>query len=1445
MRCPACGNENRAEARFCDSCGAVLETAADAASPPPASAAEPLPGAVGEGRYEIVEFLGRGGRKRVYLARDRQQERDVAIALFEMAGMDEAVLARARREAQAMRRLGECPQIVTVYDSGEEDGAPYIVSEYMPGGDVAGALDAAPGRRLQIERALEVADGVGQALEHAHARGIVHRDIKPANVWLAEDGSARLGDFGLATTGGRSRGAMEGMLVGTVAYLPPEQALGRAADPRSDLYSLGALLYEMLTGQPPFPGDDAVAIIGQHLNAAPVAPSQIVDSIPPALDALVLALLAKRPEDRPQDAAEFRRLLAEARDAPASEPSGAEEPAENPLDRLAGGVFVGRDRELTELRGAVDDALAGRGRLLMLVGEPGIGKTRSAEELATYARVNGAKVYWGRCLEDDAAPAYFPWSRAIRDYVREADPVALAWEMGSGAAEIARIVPEVAERVSDLQPAAEADSEQARFRLFDAIATFLTGASRDRPLVLILDDLHWADEPTLLLLKFLARQLADSGLLIVATYRDVELGRHHPLAGALGELAEHGTRITLRGLDAAGVARYMEMVAGVEPDPQLAATVHAQTEGNPFFVSEIVRLLASEGKLAAGAGDAAISIPQGVREVIGRRLDRLSPEANQVLRVGAACGRRFRRDVVEEVACCGDAAALLDEAVAARLLEHSEQAGNAYVFSHALVRETLYEEIPSSQRVELHGRIGAALEKVYATGIEEHLDELARHFLEAAPAGETAKAVDYATRAGRRAFCDLAYEEAAEDFDRALAVVSMQPEADPRRRCELLLAVGEAQTRAGRFGAARTVLDEAAELATELEEPSMLVKAALGISALFEVGIVDERIIELLERALAAIGEEDSSQRALLLSALAQQNYWIDPAGRAQQLSQQAVEMARRLDDPRTLAAALGRHYFSAVGPTGTEQQIAITNEMLELAARGGDRELAMTAHVYRLRSLLELGDIAGVDRELEAYTRIAEELRQPNHLWHIPVLRAMRALMDGRFAEAAGLAEEARAGGERAEEPLAAQFFAIQMALVARYLGELDPIAERVKEFAERYPAIRAWRCALAAVYSEAGRVDEARAELERLGADDFEGIPFDAQWIGSISLAAEAAANLRDARRSAQLYEILLPYDGLVVVAGRGAACYGPVSRYLGRLADTMGRGADAVRHMEAALATATSMGDRPVAAMLRYETATMLVARGRSGDPERALQLVSAALDSAQELGMKRLVEQALALKLELQGLGSIDVTTSIDAMVSVVQSERPDLAAHAAPDGSVTILFSDIENSTLMTERLGDERWLDVLRAHNEVFRQHLRARGGFEVKSQGDGFMITFPSPREALECAIGVQREFAARAEEASEDAVRIRMGLHAGEVIREEGDFFGKNVILAARIAAQAQGGEILVSSTLKERAEDETNGNGGLSFDAGRELELKGLAGMHRVYRAEWQGDAAVAGL
>ena len=397
LTCASCGRANPRDTRFCHGCGAALpETGPPSHTPTPALAPA-LPSSFAGGRYQVQRFLGEGGRKRVYLAHDTKLDSDVAIAVIKTEGLDADALTRIRREAQAMGRLRDHPHIVTVHDIGEEDGRPYIVSQHMAGGDLEGLLRQAENHHLPLDQALRIVDEIRQALEHAHGRGIIHRDLKPGNIWLSEDGTAKLGDFGLAMAVDVSRVTHAGMMLGTVAYMPPEQALGREVDARSDLYSLGCVLYEMVTGRPPFLGDDTVAIISQHINTAPVAPTWHNPEVPRALESLILRLLAKNPDGRPESAAVMREALNAIATTASTVAERVVQEDVNPLDRLAGGVFVGREKEMDELRAGLEDALSGRGRLLMLVGEPGIGKTRTSEEFATYAGLRNAQVLWGRC----------------------------------------------------------------------------------------------------------------------------------------------------------------------------------------------------------------------------------------------------------------------------------------------------------------------------------------------------------------------------------------------------------------------------------------------------------------------------------------------------------------------------------------------------------------------------------------------------------------------------------------------------------------------------------------------------------------------------------------------------------------------------------------------------------------------------------------------------------------------------------------------------------------------------------------------------------------------------------------------------------------------------------------------------------------------------------------
>ena len=740
------------------------------------------PTSFANGRYQVKQFLGEGGKKRVYLAHDTLLDREVAFALITSEGLDQTSRTRVQREAQAMGRLGSHPHIVTVFDLGQEpsagsgQGQPYMVTELMGGGDIEGVIEKADDHRIPLERAIEVATEVCRGLDFAHSRGIIHRDLKPGNVWLTQDGTAKIGDFGLAVALDRSRLTTEGMMVGTVSYMPPEQAVGGEVTPRSDLYSLGAMLYEMVTGRPPFLGDDSVAIIGQHINTPPVAPTWHNSQCSRPLEALIMRLLAKNPSERPESANDVLAALADIDLVTSVEQPAAGVDEAHALDSLAGGVFVGRQQEMGELKACLEDALSGRGRLVTLVGEPGIGKTRTAQELATYAGLRGAQVLWGRCYEEQGMPPYWPWVQAIRSYVREREREQLRSEMGAGAASIAEVVSDVKERLPDLQPLPQTESpEQARFRLFDSITAFLKAASQRQPLVMVLDDLHWADQPSLLLLQFVARELGNSRLLLMGTYRDVELSRQHPLAESLGELTRERLfqRVLLRGLTRQDVVRFIEVTAGVAPPSGLAEAVHTHTEGNPLFVTEVVRLLVQEGELTQESGTRdswTVRIPEGVREVIGRRLNRLSQRCNDTLTIASVIGREFTLDQLKPLIDDLTEDRLLDvleEALAARVIEELPQAVGRYQFTHALIQETFTEELTLTRRVRLHARIAKTLDQLYADNLEARAAELAHHFAEAEAVLGVEKLVEYSVLAGGRALATFAYEEAAGHFQRA------------------------------------------------------------------------------------------------------------------------------------------------------------------------------------------------------------------------------------------------------------------------------------------------------------------------------------------------------------------------------------------------------------------------------------------------------------------------------------------------------------------------------------------------------------------------------------------------------------------------------------------------------------------------------------------------------
>jgi DNA-binding SARP family transcriptional activator len=926
-------------------------------------------------------------------------------------------------------------------------------------------------------------------------------------------------------------------------------------------------------------------------------------------------------------AIDLRPPTAERRSGPAEreEPEAAAPPSES---------FVGREPELAEFQAAFSGTLAGRTSLFLIAGEPGIGKSRLADEVASLAQAGGATVCWGRCWEAGGAPAYWPWVQALRTYIRDGDKERIREQLAPGAADIAQMLPDLHELFPNLPPPPSLDPEGARFRLFDSTASFLRAAGEAQPIVLVLDDLHAADKPSLLLLQFVARSLRDARLVVVGAYRDTETGTDPALGEAVGELRrEPVTRaIRLGGLDVSEVARVIESTASTRASDELATAIHRETEGNPLFVGELVRLLAAEGELENVANSPWQSrIPQGVREVIGHRLRHLSSECKSLLAVASVLGREFRLDALERVGerPREDVLELLDEAQRARVVVEAPAGLGALRFSHALIRDSLYHDLAASERLRLHRRAAESLEELYGPDRDPHLAELAYHAFEAAPGGDAEKAVAYARRAGDQAAALLAYEEAARLYKMGLEALALNALADETTRCELLLALGEAEARGGDLPTAKDTFVRAAEVAKDLDGPELLARAALGYGGRltwFRAG-KDRMLIPLLEDALAALPAGDSGLRVMLLARLAGALRDQSVPERRAALTNEALEIARRLGDPRTLAWAIDGTYSAFSWPRDTDAWLAMAREILQLADEIGDKEQAFFGHFHALGSLMVRGDVQAAEAELASMTSLVQELRQPSQLWTISATEAMFDLLAGRHEQAEVAMTRNAELGPGAQGLDATYYYVINLQgwALRREQGRLAEVEASLERYVGEYPDVFIFRCVLASVHSELGREQRARDELTSLATDEFADVG--TEWFFGASLLAEVCASAGDVVRAERLYEALSPYADYNVYA-HPEVSLGSASRPLGLLAATMSRWEDAAGHFERALDLNARMGARPWVAHTQHEYARMLLQRAAAGDEDRARELLGAARSGFEGLGMSWWRDQAAA-------------------------------------------------------------------------------------------------------------------------------------------------------------------------------------------------------------------------
>ena len=834
------------------------------------------------------------------------------------------------------------------------------------------------------------------------------------------------------------------------------------------------------------------------------------------------------------------------------------------------GVFVGRARELAALDDALSDALGGRGRVLLIGGEPGIGKSRLIEELAARARGREAQVLVGRCWEAGGAPAYWPWVQALRGSLHDGD--------------LAELVP--GREVACWTPTAPAFASSRRW------APSCAKRPRSQPLVVVLDDVHAADEPSLLLLRFVAREIAGSRLLIVGAFRDVDPTLSDPLTAALAELVRepHTSQIALDGLNENDVAEYIELAAATRPADELVAAIHAETEGNALFVAEVVRLLDAEGRL--GETGVALRIPPSVRAVIGQRLGRLSPACRELLSSASVLGREFRLDALAQLSGLdrADMLDLLDEAASERAVVDVPGSPGRLRFAHALIRDTLYDDLARARRLRMHARAGAALEVAYAADLEPHLAELARHYVAAAPAGFAETAIDYARRAGDRALGQLAFEEAERHYETALALVG-----DAVTRCELLLALGEARARAGDRERAKEAMYEAAQLAERHGLREQLGRAALGYGGriIWDVSRDDARLVPLLERALEAVDEADSPMRVRLLARLAggPLRDASFPPERKARLSEQALAMARRLEgDSATLAYAMHGYILGHHSPDHVRAQLELASELIEVAGRAGDKERVFDGHEERFDALVELGDIQAARAELAAMARVARDLRQPSQAWLVGAHEALLALFAGSLEEAERLVDAARDLGERTQGWNATVTHRLQLYALRREQDRLGEIEELIRRSVAEFPTYPIVRCVQTHVLAALGAHEEARDALETLTRGRCAALPFDEEWLVSTCLLADAAVVLGAAKASTVLYELLAPYDDHVAISYPEVSI-GAVALRLGALASTIGRGDDARRHFADALAMHDRIGAPRWYARTEREAARLL--------------------------------------------------------------------------------------------------------------------------------------------------------------------------------------------------------------------------------------------------------------
>jgi DNA-binding winged helix-turn-helix (wHTH) protein/tetratricopeptide (TPR) repeat protein len=883
--------------------------------------------------------------------------------------------------------------------------------------------------------------------------------------------------------------------------------------------------------------------------------------------------------------------------------------------------FVGRADAMERLTAALQAAGTGRGRLCLLTGDAGIGKTRCVNELSAIAKAKRLSVWTGRCLEGGRTAAFWPWVQVLRDALREG-------ALGPGLEiELRALLDDLIPRPDASEPSLRGGSDvrgastgpAARFWVLEKLSRLLLHVADDAPRVVLIEDVHWADEASIDLLVFLAAELAHVPVVIVATARG-SLPSSDAWSKASARLGPCD-RIQLAGLKESEVEDYVAEVTGLDLPPEIHKTVYAKCGGNPLFLQETARLISALADRGGGVGALSaedIRVPGVAKDVLRARLSGLTWATCEVLEVACVMGQEFELPVLQTALGVAAEALLtqLDEAIAARIIAPRSRAGT-YAFSHDTIREALYEELSTIRRVDLHFRVGEALEGRSAGDFG--VKDLAYHYYRALPRAEAGRVVHYARASGKAAMRGFAYEEAAQFFGWAIEAQRFEVDADPQSRCEMLLAFATAVRMTGRVGEARKAVAEVIATARQHGLAEMLLEAANRLRANVQMALVPDKLaLEALEDAAKLATAEQRSLRIRVLGKLACIPPYSLSTAQSQELSARSVELARAGGDPDDLALALTSRLHVLSGPDRIDELLDVADEIVRL-----DPKLQGDVQLTRYHALLHKGDLLAAEDALETFGAITRTMKRPEGLWHVQRLRGQHALIRGEYERAEGIVQELMMQGRRLRLTYVEMHYvthAIAIAYDRWGLAQAPAAAWRSQlEWASAIPSFQAhWIRFLV----ETGRHDEARKSLGEIAEGGFAKITRDLGYLNALAHLSVAAVELQERDHAERLYGAMKDYPHHNTPNGFGHFL-GSASYFLGILARSLGALGAAVRHLEDAVAMNERLGCAPQLARTQLALAEVL---GATGDATgRSRTLLSVAGDTARRLQMVPLSAQ----------------------------------------------------------------------------------------------------------------------------------------------------------------------------------------------------------------------------